>query len=277
MPPIISPAPAPPQTPAPTPTPAQNVVHGNVNVINQASWGGQGMDVDNSGFNVHAHLGGGNEPGCTSYIGLGAPGSRTPIENGVGYPISSCNGLGAAGGVPVGFSSGISGGSTGGTRNMFGSGMGISLGISCNGGNGNGHGPTMCVNSGNSGIAANVNGYGFGAGGPNEHSSLCCHGFCVCKYVKADIEEIPPREILAKTHKYVVKVWYGNNLPMKMLESPEWNKLYTYLLIYFGKVGMAAKLPSSYRLTHGIWICELNQMWQLVRSVCIVIFIFCIF
>ena len=79
----------------------------------------------------------------------------------------------------------------------------------------------MCINSGKSGIAANGNGYGFGAGNPNRHSSLYCHGFCVCKYVNADIEEIPPREILAKIYKYVVKVWQGNNLPMKMLESPK--------------------------------------------------------
>ena len=37
---------------------------------------------------------------------------------------------------------------------------------------------------------------------------------------------------------------------------------------------MAAKLSSSYRMTDGIWVCELNQMWDLVRSVCFFIFAF---
>ena len=125
LPPIIAPAPAPPQA-----TP-QNVVHGNVNVINQASWGG--MAVDDSDCDIHASLGTGHEPGCavSTGVGLGGAGGRGPFMIGHAFSTSAGIGLGGTGGRgPAGNghifgsntcnSSGTSGGACpGGNKHIF--------------------------------------------------------------------------------------------------------------------------------------------------------------
>lgn len=107
-------------------------------------------------------------------------------------------------------------------------------------------------------------------GGNNGHTPLCVPQFCVCEYFSTNRD---PREVLREIYRLLVRIWYQNNISFNLLEDDDWRKWFVLLFTYYRLVGMMPNLPTSYRITHGIWMCEYNQMKYYVQAVCTAFFV----